>query len=105
MFLCQREGEGEWVSLDRWQQNEQQKNEEPKQGTFSLGCGRRSLREILPHVFAFAFVGWDYKDCEREEGGDKLPLQEDQERGDDAPSLDLAVSRKSDGGKKENEKD
>ena len=39
----------------------------------------------------------------RRGGGERLP-GEDQENGDDALSLDVAVSRKSDGGEKEKEK-
>ena len=40
----------------------------------------------------------------RRRGGDERPPREGQENGDDAPSLDAVVSRKSDGGEKEKEK-
>ena len=42
--------------------------------------------------------------AKEKKGGDEQPPREDQEKGDDAPSLDAVVSRKSDGGKKEKEK-
>ncbi len=53
----------------------------------------------LPSTIATTTIAKEKK------GGDKQPPQEDQENGDDAPSSDAVVSRKSDGGEKEKEKE
>jgi hypothetical protein len=75
-------------------------SEEPSPPDAGIGVVGKSspLSLPLPSTIATTRIAKEKK------GGGERPLREDQENGDDAPSSDAVVSRKSDGGKKEKEK-